>query len=76
MNPLVSSLIGAGVRWLVTVAAARGIAVSDSDAAQITLGVVTTLPLLWSWWQKHQADQKLKTAQLQAALASHARNIA
>jgi hypothetical protein len=62
MSPFLSSLIGAGVRWLITVAAARGVAVSDDQATQIALGVVTLVPLLWSWWQKAQADRKLASA--------------
>ena len=62
MNPLVTSLVGSGVRWLVTVAAARGVAVSDDQATQVVMGLVTLLPLLWSGVQKYRADQKLEQA--------------
>lgn len=66
MNPLVSSFIGAGVRWLLVVLAARtGAQLSEDETTQIVMGVLTVLPLGWSWWQKYQADRALETAKLQ-----------
>lgn len=62
MNPFLTSLVGAGVRWLVTVAAAQGVAVSDDQATQIVMGAVTLVPLVWSGWQKYRADKKLADA--------------
>lgn len=58
MNPFVSALIGSGVRWLITVAAAQGVAVSDDQATQVMSGLVAVAMLLWSWYQKHRADMR------------------
>ena len=62
MNPFITSLVGSGVRWLVTVAAARGVVVSDDQATQVIMGIATLIPLLWSGLQKYRADQKLEQA--------------
>jgi len=62
MNPLVSALVGAAVRWLITVAAAQGVVLSDDLATQIVLGVVALGTLGWSWWQKRGQSQAVVKA--------------
>ena len=54
MSPLVSALAGSAVRFLVTVAASHGIALSDDSATQIVSGLVAAAMLGWSVWQKKQ----------------------
>lgn len=62
MNPFISALIGSVVRWLITVAAAQGVALSDDQATQIVSGLVALGMLLWSWKQKKGSDVAVKTA--------------
>ena len=62
MNPFIGSLIGAGVRWLITLAAARGVTVSDDQTTQIISGVAAVGMLLWSWYQKQHQAAKLTEA--------------
>jgi len=63
MNPFASALVGAVVRWLLTIAAAQGVALSDDQATQIVSGLVALAMLGWSWWQKqNQAKAVVKAA--------------
>lgn len=62
MNPLVSSLIGAGVRWVLTLVAARGVVVSDELSTQLVSGAVAVGVLIWSFIQKRKADEAAKAA--------------
>ena len=62
MNPLYSALIGSVVRWLVTLAAARGFLLSDDQATQIVMGLIAVAPLAWSGVQKFLERRKLVTA--------------
>jgi len=59
MNPLVLALIGAGVRWLIMLLAARGIYVSDDQSVELISGAAAVAMLLWSWTQKTRADEQL-----------------
>lgn len=63
MNPLVASLIGAGVRWALTMLAAREIVVSDDQATQLMGGAVAIASLVWSVIQKQRAHEQIKAAQ-------------
>lgn len=60
MNPLVSALIGASVRWIVTFAAAHEIAVSHDQATQIVSGAVAGAMLAWSFIHKSKVDERIK----------------
>jgi len=62
MNPLVKAFIGSGVRWLVTILAARGYAVSEDETTQVISGAVTVAMLLWSFYQKHRTDKVIEQA--------------
>ena len=63
MNPFASALVGAVVRWLLTIAAAQGVALSDDQATQIVSGLVALAMLGWSWLQKrNQAKAVVKAA--------------
>ena len=62
MNPLVSALIGSAVRWLITVAAAQGVIVSDDQATKIISGLFALGMLGWSWYQKHRTDARIELA--------------
>jgi len=62
MNPLVTAFIGAGVRWLITAAAAREIALSEDEATRILSGAVAVGMLLWSWYQKRRTDIQFEDA--------------
>ena len=62
MNPFVSARVGSAVRWLITVAAAQGVALSDAQATQIVSGLVALGMLLWAWKQKKGSDVAVKTA--------------
>lgn len=63
MNPFVASLLAAGVRWLLTVLAARGFVVSDDQTTQAVSAVVAVATLLWSFAHKSNVDDKIKDAQ-------------
>lgn len=54
MNPLVSAFAGSAVRFLITVAASHGVALSDDNATQIVSGLVAAGMFGWSIWQKKQ----------------------
>jgi len=54
MSPLMSALVGSSVRFLITVAASHGVALSDDTATQIVSGAVAAGMLAWSVWQKRQ----------------------
>lgn len=62
MNPLVSAVIGSMVRWIVTIAAAQGVMVTEDTATQIVSGVVAFAMLVWSFYQKHQTDKRIARA--------------
>jgi len=62
MNPLVSALVGAGVRWLVTAAATYGVTVSDDNATQIISGLAGLGSLAYSFWQKHNQSKVVEKA--------------
>ena len=62
MNPIVSALVGSAVRWLVTMAAAHGVALADDQATQIVSGLVALGMLGWSAYQKKNSDKAVKTA--------------
>lgn len=63
MNPLVSSLIGAGVRWAITMLATREIVVSDDQSSQLVGAAVVIASLVWSVIQKSRAHDALKKAE-------------
>lgn len=63
MNPFFTSLIGAGVRWTLTMLAARGVIVSEDEATQLAAAGVAIGTLVWSVIQKQRADQAMKDAQ-------------
>ena len=65
MNPFFTSLIGAGVRWVLTMLAARGVIVSDDLATQLIAAAVAIGTLAWSVIQKERANQALKDAAAQ-----------
>lgn len=62
MNPLLSALIGSGVRWLVTAAATYGVTVSDDNATQIVSGLAGLGSLAYSFWQKHHQSKVVEKA--------------
>lgn len=62
MNPLVTALAGAAVRWLITAAAARGVTVSDDAAHQVVYGAIAVGMLIWSFVHKKHVDEKIKDA--------------
>lgn len=62
MNPLVSSLIGAGVRWLLTMLAAREIVVGEDTATQLAAGAVAIATIVWSAIQKSRTHQTIQDA--------------
>lgn len=62
MNPFVQSIIAAGVRWLLTIAATHEIAVSDDQATQLISGAVALAMLVWSVVHKSKVDDKIKDA--------------
>jgi hypothetical protein len=59
MNPFVASLISAGVRWLLTLAAAHEITVSQDDTTRLISGAVALATLMWSWAHKAKVDAKI-----------------
>jgi len=63
MNPLLVTLLGAAVRWVVTILAARGVFVSEDQTVEIISGIAALAMLGWSWWQKNRADKKLNKAE-------------
>lgn len=62
MNPLVSALVGAGVRWMITAAATYGVTVSNDTATQVVSGLAALGSLAYSFWQKHHQDKEVKKA--------------
>lgn len=62
MNPFVSSLIAAGVRWLLTIAAAHEVTVSADQTTQLVSGAVALASLVWSLLHKVNVDTKIKEA--------------
>lgn len=62
MDALVKALMGAGVRWVITILAAKGLIVSDEQYGQLVDAAVLVAMLVWSGWQKHQADKQLEQA--------------
>lgn len=60
MNPLVTALAGAAVRWLITFAAARGVTLSDDAATQAVYGLIALGTLAWSFRHKSNVDAKIK----------------
>lgn len=62
MNPLMTAVLGSMVRWIVTVAAAQGVMVTDDAATQIVSGAVALVMLGWSCYQKHRADRRIEHA--------------
>lgn len=62
MNPLVSSLIAAGVRWVLTLAAAHEVTVSDDQTTQLISGAVALGTLVWSLVHKKKVDARIKEA--------------
>ena len=62
MNPFISALIGSVVRWLITVAAAQGVALSDDQATQIVSGLIALGMLGWSWKQKQGQAKAVEKA--------------
>ena len=62
MNPFISALAGAAVRWLITVAAAQGVVLSDDTATQIVSGVIALGMLAWSWKQKRGQSKAVEKA--------------
>lgn len=63
MNPFVASILAAGVRWLLTLLAARGFVVSDDQTSQLIAGAVALATLVWSLVHKSRVDDKIKDAQ-------------
>lgn len=61
MNPYLATLIGSGVRWLLTAWGAQGV-LSDDQTTQLVGAVSTVAALAWSLWQKHRADAALDRA--------------
>ncbi|MFN0314774.1 MAG: hypothetical protein ACKVQA_07040 [Burkholderiales bacterium] len=51
MNPL---YLGAIARWLITIAATKGITLTEDSALQILSGAIAVGSLLWSLRQKKQ----------------------
>ena len=80
MNALIPAISGGVARTVLAYLAGRGIDVGDTAFAQsLEQGIQAALlliPLLWSARQKHQADQTLKVAQIQAEMAIKANRIA
>lgn len=62
MNPLLTAVIGAIARWLITIAAAQGVILSDDQSLQIVSGVVAASMLLWSLVNKKKTDTAIKDA--------------
>lgn len=62
MNPFISALAGAVVRWLITIAAAQGVALSDDQATQIVSGVIALGMLAWSAYQKRGQSKAVTEA--------------
>lgn len=54
MNPM---MLGAVIRWIATIAGANGL-FSDDQWHQLAGALMTIGTLLWSLWQKHQADKR------------------
>lgn len=61
-NPLIVALAGAGVRWVITFAAARGVAISDDAATQGVYGAIALGTLIWSFAHKKKVDTDVKNA--------------
>lgn len=63
MDPLVKAFIGGAVRWLITILAARGLPLPGDDTIRdVVSGFVAVSMLLWSWYQKRQADKRIDLA--------------
>lgn len=62
MNPLVSTLIGASVRWLIVAVGVKEY-VSDDQQMALVGGIAALGSLGWSLYQKYCAHGKLTDAQ-------------
>ncbi len=60
MSPLILPIVGAGVRWLLTIAGAAGVAASEDTVTQFASLLVSIGALGWSIYQKIKAERKLK----------------
>lgn len=62
-NALLTAAAGALARWLITIAAAQGVALSDDQSTQIVSGVIAGAMLAWSLLHKKKVDTAIKDAQ-------------
>lgn len=69
MNPLISAVTGAVIRFVMTALAARGIVVSSDEVSQAVYGLIAIGALGWSVVNKKKVDNKIKSV-----ASGHARN--
>lgn len=62
MSPLVTAAVGAVARWLITIAAAQGVALSNDQSTQIVSGLAAGGMLVWSLIHKKKTDTAIKEA--------------
>lgn len=65
MNPLIVGFSGVAVRWLISIAATKGIDMTTDEGTKIVLGMIAVAPLVWG-----QARVWLNRRKLVTALAS------
>lgn len=70
MNPLVSSMIGSGVRWALNLLAGSGIIMSDEETTQLVSLITAGLTLAWTLYSNWQARKQQELAIDHARLAA------